>query len=138
LGEYYPHEVFHVQIDRHYPDKHFWVSEGVATLLGGSRGKSLDWHIKRTHQYLKKHPEMDLKHMLQLTNLDQETAYHYVLGGLIAKKIQEKGGCPTLRQFVASGTEDEDYYRVIETFLGVERAGLNNYLRAQLSMESGQ
>jgi hypothetical protein len=138
LGEFYPHEVFHVQIDRHYPDKHFWVSEGVATLLGGSRGKSLDWHIKRTHQYLKNHPEMDLKDMLQLTNLDQRTAYHYVLGGLIAKKIQEKGGWPMLRQFMASGTEDEDYYRAIETFLGVERSGLNNYLRAQLAMESGQ
>ncbi len=50
-----PHEVFHVQIDEHFPNKAFWVSEGVATLLGGSRGKSA-WHIKRTNIYLQKHP----------------------------------------------------------------------------------
>jgi len=30
LGEYYPHEVFHIQIDQHYPNKHYWVTEGVA------------------------------------------------------------------------------------------------------------
>jgi hypothetical protein len=86
LGEYYAHEVFHVQIDEHFPNKHFWVSEGVATLLGGSRGKSLDWHIKRTNFYLQKHPEINLNDMLTLSNLDSQTAYHYVIEGLIAIK----------------------------------------------------
>ena len=27
LGEYYAHEVFHVQIDDHFPDKHTWVQK---------------------------------------------------------------------------------------------------------------
>ncbi|QWG09899.1 hypothetical protein [Flammeovirga kamogawensis] len=136
LGEYYPHEVFHVQIDEHFPNKHFWVSEGVATLLGGSRGKSLDWHIKRTNLYLQKHPEIDLNNMLKLTNLDGETSYHYVLGGLIAKKILDKGGWSLLKEFMSSGTTDEDYYNAIEKYLEINKTELNDFVREQLEIES--
>ena len=136
LGEYYPHEVFHVQIDEHFPNKHFWVSEGVATLLGGSRGESLDWHIKRTNLYLQEHPEIDLNNMLKLTNLDNETSYHYVLGGLIARKILDKGGWPLLKEFMSSGKTDEDYYSAIEEYLGVNTSQLNDYIREQLQIES--
>ncbi len=135
LGEYYIHEVFHVQIDEYFPNKHFWVSEGVATLLGGSRGQSLDWHIKRTNQYLKKHPEINLNNMLKLKNLDNLTAYHYVLGGLIAKKIVEKGGWSLLKKFMSSGKTDEDYYSAIHKYLGIEQSNLNEYLREQLQIK---
>lgn len=138
LGEYYPHEVFHVQIDEHFPNKHFWVSEGVATLLGGSRGKSLDWHIKRTNLYLEEHPEIDLSNMLKLTNLDSQTSYHYVLGGLIAKKIFDKGGWSLLKEFMSSGKTDEDYYNAIEDLLEVNKSDLNSYIRDQLQIESNK
>jgi hypothetical protein len=137
LGEYYAHEVFHVQIDEHFPNKHFWVSEGVATLLGGSRGKDLHWHLKRTNTYLQKHPEIDLNDMLKLSNLDHQTSYHYVLGGLIAKKIMDQGGWSLLKKFMLSGKTDEDYYKAIEDFLGVKKINLNEYIREQLKMESG-
>lgn len=136
LGEYYPHEVFHVLIDEHFPNRHFWASEGVATLLGGSRGKSLDWHIKRTNLYLQKHPEIDLKNMLELTNLDSETSYHYALGGLIAKKIKDKGSWSLLKEFMSSGKTDEDYYKAVEKYLGIEKTELNAYLREELQIES--
>lgn len=136
LGEYYPHEVFHVQIDPHFPNKHFWVSEGIATLLGGSRGKSLTWHIKRCHAYLEMHPELDLSLLLELRNMDEETAFHYVLGGLIAKRIFEKGGYPLLIEFMNSGKSDQDYYTALEQFLGVKRGALNEYLRTQISIEA--
>lgn len=136
LGEYYPHEVFHVQIDQHFPNKHFWVSEGIATLLGGSRGKNLDWHIKRTNIYLQKHSELDLNDMLKLTNLDSQTSYHYVLGGLIAKEILDKGGWNILKEFMSSGKTDEDYYNAIEKHLGINKSELNNYIRQQLRIKS--
>ena len=135
LDEYYIHEVFHVQIDEYFPNKHFWVSEGIATFIGGSRGQSLDWHIKRTKQYLKKHPEINLNNMLKLKNLDNQTAYHYVLGGLIAKKIYDKGGWDLLKKFMSSGKSDEDYYNAINKYLGVEQSNLNKYLRKQLQIE---
>ncbi|WGH75036.1 hypothetical protein P8625_13280 [Tenacibaculum tangerinum] len=136
LGEYYPHEVFHVQLDENFPNKHFWVSEGIATLLGGSRGKSLDWHIKRVTNYLQEHREIDLSNMLKLINLDSETSYHYALGGLIAKKIMDKGGWGLLKEFMSSGTTDEDYYNAIKKYLGVHKSELNEYMRIELHNES--
>lgn len=138
LGEYYIHEVFHVQIDPHFPDQYFWVSEGIATLLGGSRGESLDWHIKRTNHFLQNHPDINLNDMLKLKNLDGQTSYHYVLGGLIAKKMLEKGGWSLLREFMSSGKTDEDYYKAIEKHLGVKKTDLNVYIREQLQIESEQ
>ena len=35
-------------------------------ILGGSRGKSLDWYIERTDRYLQSHPETDPNEMLKL------------------------------------------------------------------------
>lgn len=136
LGEYYPHEVFHLLVNETYSQQHFWASEGIATLLGGSRGKSLKWHLKRTNVYLQKHPEIDLSNMLELINLDNKTAFHYVLGGLIAKKVQDKGGWDLLKLLLNSGSKDEDYYRTIQELLGVDRKALNAYIREQLAIES--
>ncbi|MFC3417823.1 hypothetical protein [Algoriphagus hitonicola] len=136
LGEYYPHEVFHVLIDKHFPNKHFWASEGIATFLGGSRGESLDWHIKKTDAHLKTHPELNLNEMLTLSNLDSETAFHYVLGGLIAKKFFEKGGWNLLKELLNSGENDQDYYQFIEQHLGVKQSELNAFLREELNRES--
>lgn len=136
LGEYYPHEVFHAQIDEYYPNKHFWISEGIATFLGGSRGKKLNWHLKRTNNYLKSHPEVNLNNLLDLVNLDEYTSYHYSLGGLIAKKVFEKGSWLLLRKFMNSGKSDKDYYNAIEKYLGVKKSDLNYYLRKQLELET--
>lgn len=136
LGEYYPHEVFHVVIDKYYLNKHYWTSEGIATFLGGSRGKGLDWHLKRTYDYLQKYPEINLNNLLDLVNLDEYTSYHYSLGGLIAKRTFEKGGWIMIKEFMNSGKSDNEYYNAIEKFLGIKRKNLNKYLREQLKVES--
>lgn len=132
LGEYYPHEVFHVLVNKEFPNMHFWVSEGIATFLGGSRGEKLEWHMKRTNEYLSRHLEINLNDLLDLKNLDHITSYHYVLGGLIAKKIYDKGSWSYLKKFISSVDNDDDYYKAIKAFLGVERSDLDSYIRNQL------
>jgi hypothetical protein len=62
----------------------------LAPFLGGSRGKSLKWHLKRTNDSLRKHLEVDLNNLLSLVNLDEYTSYHYALGALIARWIYKK------------------------------------------------
>ena len=76
--------------------------------------------------------------MLKLKNLDDETSYHYVLGGLIAKKIVDKGGWSLLKKFMSSGKSDEDYYSAIEKHLGINKSELNEYIREQLQIESNK
>jgi hypothetical protein len=39
----------------------------LATFLGGSRGKTLKWHFKRTNDYLRKHPEIDLNNFIKFS-----------------------------------------------------------------------
>ena len=74
--------------------------------------------------------------MLKLTNLDSETSYHYVLGGLIVRKIFEKGSWSLLSEFMSSGKTDEDYYNAIKKYLGINKSELNDYAREQLQIES--
>jgi hypothetical protein len=74
--------------------------------------------------------------MLKLSNLDSQTSYHYVLGGLIAKKIYDKGGWSLIKEFMSSGKTEDDYYNAITKHLGVKKSKLNGYLREQLKIES--
>lgn len=131
-GEYYPHELVHLFVDDLYPGKHAWTSEGLATYLGGSRGKSLDWHLIRTHTYLAAHPEIDLNTMLDLITLDEYTGYRYALGGFIIHQLYKKGGWEMVKEFMSPGSEDSDYYAKVEKHLGVKRSALNSYIRNQL------
>lgn len=132
MGEYYPHELIHVLIDPYYPDCHNWVHEGLATFLGGSRGEDLTWHIKRANDYLLKHPEIDLNHVLELISIDEYTDYRYVIGGLICELVYEKGGWKLLKEFLNTGKTDKDYYNALESFLNVKQKDLNTFLRTEL------
>ena len=80
LGEYYPHELIHFLLNPYFPNCHLWINEGVATYFGMSRGKKLDWHLKKLKKQLSEHPEINLNNMLELKTLDQYTDYRYVIG----------------------------------------------------------
>ncbi|MBO0933793.1 hypothetical protein [Fibrella aquatilis] len=133
LDEFYPHELVHVYLDSSYPNQHPWVSEGVATYLGGSRGQSLDWHLARVATHLRAHPDIDLTNLLSLVSLDEFTDYRYALGGLLARAVFAKGGTSLLKQFMQSGRSDKAYYAALEQFLGLKRAELNERLREMLA-----
>lgn len=133
LGENYKHEIVHVQIDKHYPNKHYWVTEGLATFLSGSsRGKSNDWHQRKIYNYLKKHPEINLNNLTEYVNFDNYTDYHYALGSFLISKIYEKGGWELIMKAMESGKTDEEFYYFLEQALGVKRKNLDNYLRGEL------
>lgn len=74
--------------------------------------------------------------MLGLANLDEYTSFHYSLGGLIAKRIYEKGGWSMIKEFMNSGKSDYNYYKAIERYLGIKKSNLNRYLREQIKAEA--
>ena len=133
LDEFYPHEIVHVYLDAYYPNQHPWVSEGMATYLGGSRSQPLDWHLARVASHLRQHPEIELRTMLSLVTLDEFTDYRYALGGLLARAVFTKGGLPLLKQFMQSGRADSAYYAALEQFLGLKRVNLNADIRRMLA-----
>lgn len=128
-GEYYPHEIIHVLLNPHYPNSHLWINEGVATYFGMSRGKSLEWHLKKLNNHLSTHPEIDLNKMLELRSIDSSTDYRYVLGGYIVQKIFERQGYEGLKKALSGGKEEKDFYRVLEDQLDLKKNELNETLR---------
>lgn len=129
LGEYYPHEIIHVLLNPYFLRSHYWTNEGVATYFGMSRGKHLDWHLKKLQAFLPAHPEVNLSNMLSLVKLDGATGYSYVLGGFIVKRIFENGGYPALKRAMGYGRSEKDFYRMIEAELGVKRKAINVQFR---------
>ncbi len=134
-GEYYPHELIHFLLNPQFPNCHLWINEGVATYFGMSRGKELDWHLRKLNKYLLEHPEINLNNMLELKTLDQWTEYRYVLGGWIIKKVFEKGSYELVKKMMNVGKEDMDFYNAIEKYLGIKRQDLNFIIRKELENE---
>ncbi|SDS27100.1 hypothetical protein SAMN04487764_1833 [Gillisia sp. Hel1_33_143] len=136
LGEDYLHEIYHVQIDQHYPNKNYWITEGLATYLSNSsRGKSLKWHQEKIYNYLKKNPNVNLNNLTDYVNFDQYTDYHYALGSFLIKKIYEKGGWKMIKEMMNSGTSNEEFYAALENCLGIAKSDLNEYIRENLKLE---
>ena len=129
-NEWYPHEFVHIYINPRFPGANPYFSEGYAALLGGSRGHDLDWHIRRTNSYLQDHPGADL---LSLNNIDFATGTVYVVGGLICRMADEKGGLDLLRKLFGYGGEEQDFYRAMKDVFGVEQNKLNQFLRDKIS-----
>ena len=73
--EYYPHEIIHLLINPYFTNSHLWFNEGLATYFGMSRGKELDWHLKKVNVHLQNNPEIDLSNMLDYRTLELYTDY---------------------------------------------------------------
>ncbi|MBI4547275.1 MAG: hypothetical protein HY707_04790 [Ignavibacteriae bacterium] len=129
-NEWYPHEFVHLYINPLFPIAHHYFLEGYATLVGGSGGQDLLWHIRRNYEYLKDHPEIDV---LTFKGVDMFTPASYFIGGLLCKMAEEKGGLQLIRKLMSYGKEDEDLYRAIQEVFGVGKEDINNFLRKKLT-----
>ena len=132
-GEFYPHELVHIFVGPLFPEAYLWASEGLATYLGGSRGKSLSWHVQRTSAYLDQHPEINLNNMLNLVTLDQYTGYRYVLGGAVIQLIRQREGWEGVMEFLREAKDKDSYYKALEKHLGWKQKEINAKLRSQLA-----
>lgn len=128
-NEWYPHEFVHIYINPLFPNAHSYFLEGYATLVGGSGGQDLLWHLKRNYEYLKAHPEVDV---LTFKGVDHWPA-NYFIGALLCKMALEKGGLPTIRKLMTYGKEDDDLYRAIQETFGVSKEDLDDFLRKKLA-----
>jgi hypothetical protein len=131
--EWYPHEFVHIYVNPLFPNAHHYFLEGYAALLGGSKGHALSWHMKRMHQYLEEHPELDLNNLLAFWHFDNLTDPQYVFGGLLCELALQKGGLPVLKQLMSYGPEDKDFYNAVEMVLGVRQSHLNKFIRTKLT-----
>ncbi|TCP24820.1 hypothetical protein EV195_105251 [Tenacibaculum skagerrakense] len=132
-SEYYPHELVHLYTFKMYPDGyHFWLNEGFATYIGGSGGKSLDWHIEKFRKYVHQNPNFEISFKTlkgYIPNGLHSTEFRYVIGGLICKKVFEVKGMNALFEGLKNVRTDEQLYLFIEDNLNVKKEGFSEYIK---------
>ncbi|MBI1803164.1 MAG: hypothetical protein HY033_12075 [Ignavibacteriae bacterium] len=128
--EWYPHEFVHIYINPLFPNAHHYFLEGYATLVGGSSGHDLSWHLRRNYEYLHVHPEVNV---LTFKGVDLHVYAQYFIGGLLCKMAEEQGGIPMIRKLMTYGKEDEDLYRAIQDIFGIDKEHVNDFLRKKLA-----
>jgi hypothetical protein len=138
-SELYPHEVVHLYTNQYRSQNkisfHTWFDEGIATLFGGSRGYSLDWHLSKLKNHLKNSKETSLENLNQLItvpNGEHMTEYRNTIGGLLCKLIYEKHGMDGLFDVLKSGHTDEDFFNTVERYFGVKKDGFTAFIRREL------
>ena len=126
-GEFCPHELIHLLINPKWTTAHLWFIEGFATYFGGSRGKTLDWHLDNLKKYYKSHLREDYTNLLDKKNVDEMTDYRYVVGGLFVKMAYEKGGAELVKKLMSYEDTDTGFYKAIEIELGIKKENLNQF-----------
>ncbi len=131
-NEYYPHELLHLLINPKFKNAHLWFNEGFVTYFGQSRGKSLDWHIKKLALHLNSHPEFSFSNLLELKNLDDMTDYRYVIGGLFIKIAYKKGGAELVAQLLNGGKSEEEFYSSLSIVFDVQKSEVDSFIKKEL------
>lgn len=135
--EYYPHELVHLYVSQwlgaEHSKSHVWFNEGLATYLGGSRGKSLEWQLAVLKTYLNSEPKPDLSNLFKLKmKIGISTNMDYAIGGLICKLAYEKGGIRALKELLTVGKSNDDFYRGIEMVLGVSKEDFPDFIYREM------
>ena len=134
-SSYYPHELIHLYNHRIGRGRsHRWLDEGIAALLGGSTGYEIEWHWQKLKDYLQENPDTDLEDITSLEgaipNGEYTTDWIYAIGGLLCGQIRDKHGIDTLLSLLENGNSDEDYYQILQDYLGVDRLAMDQFIKA--------
>ena len=133
-SELYPRAVVQNYLGKLYGDKiHDIFYEGYASLLGGSQGFPIEWHLHELKVFQEKNPEKDLvKMMFAGERIGEKTNVAQHLGALICKLAEARKGTDGLRTLFTAGKSDEDFHNAIESIFGFKRDVLNEYLKLEL------
>ena len=135
---YYPHEVVHLYTYSQFRNQyHQWIDEGIATLLGGSTGHPLKWHLSKLAKFLKENPSYPLNNLDSLAkdipNGEYTTDFRYVIGGLISQKIYEKEGKSGLFDALQAGRSEEDFFSLLKDKLDITKEDFSQYMHGEMS-----
>lgn len=136
FSEYYPHEVVHLYTKELFNySYHEWIDEGLATMLGGSRGKELAWHLKELKTFLEANEDFELNDITKLNTVPNgkfTTEFRYVIGGLLVQEIYNKEGIKGVRNLLQYGSTNEDFYRLLNDKFNVTKDNFGDYIRKKL------
>lgn len=122
IGEAYFHELVHAVLGPSLPAGTRLLSEGVATWLGGSRGRTPRelYRVLRSYQHSDSTLTFSglIKNDFRDPDDDRSANLLYGSGGLIADSIYRKGGIAALRNVYQVKGDPDSVIRAISTALG--------------------
>lgn len=140
IGEAYLHEFVHAVLG---PAGSGLLAEGVATWLGGSRGRSPREMYALLHNYLEAHPALTLSGLLN-GGFENEGAkigsdLRYATGALVANALYRRQGIRGLRRFYQLAGDTGTLLHKLATELGLsvtDKASLDSWWRAEAARAS--
>jgi len=137
-SEFYPHEVVHLYTKELFNYQyHSWIDEGFATMLGGSKGKSLNWHLDKLKVFLEENQDYELNDITKLNtvpNGEYTTEFRYVIGGLLVKEIFDKEGIDGVKEILQFGRSNEDFYNLLEVKFNVSKENFGKFIKEKLNI----
>jgi len=143
LGEDYVHEVVHAILGPTFPSRNRLFSEGAATWLGGSRGRTPRETYSRLRQIQLAHPALTLAAVLSndIPDADAEelTDAFYATGALIVDTVFRRAGLSGLRSLALLNNQPNALLAALPAQLGLapsDQSGLDRWWRGDAARKS--
>lgn len=138
IGEGYVHELVHAILGPTFPSRNRLFAEGVATWLGGSRGRTPQEIYARLRQIQVAHATLTLGQVLSydipnVTPEDQTDAF-YATGALIVDAVYRRAGITGLRALAQLNNDPTVLLPALPAQLGLagsDQAALDHWWRTQ-------
>jgi hypothetical protein len=144
MGEGYVHEVAHAILGPTFPSRNGFFSEGVATWLGGSRGRTPQQTYTRLRQIQAAHPAMTLeqvlKHDIADATAEETTDAFYATGALAVDAVYRRAGIAGLRGLAQLSGDPNLLLTALPAQLGLsssDQSALDRWWRAAAAQMSG-
>ena len=140
-NEWYPHELVHIYFSPRYPKMHSYFSEGIATMLGGTRGMSLAQLIDHADTLLKTDTTIRFDSLLYSwnTNLDYITGAPYLVGGLLIKMALDQGGWPLVKKLLVNyDNTPKGLLQAVKDTFNVRREDYDHFIKQKISEYSAK
>lgn len=145
IAEAYLHEFVHSVLGPSLPAGSVLLSEGVATWLGGSRGRTPREMYTLLHSYQRSDPTLTLSGLIrgrfQVADADRASNLLYASGALIADSIYRRQGIAGLRGVYQLKGDPDTLIRGISSALGLsptDNGALDKWWRTEAVRASGE
>jgi hypothetical protein len=144
LGEGYVHEVAHAILGPTFPSRNRLFAEGVATWLGGSRGRTPREMYARLSQIQIAHPALTLGQVLNNDIPDaaaeERTEAFYATGALVVDTVYRLAGITGLRALALLNNNPSSLLAALPAQLGLadsDQSALDRWWRSEAARQSG-
>jgi hypothetical protein len=123
IGEEYLHEFVHAVLGPALPAGSVLLGEGVATWLGGSRGRTPQQMYRLLRRYQEADPSLSLsslvKNRFEIGDAQRGTDLLYASGALVANAVYRKQGIAGLRRLYQLKGDEDALLRAVALELGL-------------------